>query len=213
MRPETSKTIELAAKSGCSAFLKKGQLVNLIDVDGAQVADLFACKANSQNEWISTSHTRTKTGRLFPKIGQSFCSQNYENLLMFLKDTSPGYHDMFYPSCDPALYNRLLGSENHPNCFDNFWHAAKRLHWNPPVIPDPVNFFQNTPTDQNGNLLIRPAASLPGNSVLLKAETDLILVVTACSQDLAPINGDKCTDLRIDIFDEDVEELVMQKKD
>ena len=47
--------------------------------------------------------------------------------------------------------------------------------------------------------MIGPAASAPGDFVLLRAEMDLVLVLTACSYDLGDANGDECTDLLIEL--------------
>ncbi len=192
--------IEVPAQSGRAMSVDAGQVIRLIDVEGAQVADLFARARHEPDEWLSTGHTRTWTSRLFPKPGQSFLTQSYEPILEFMEDASPGFHDMFYPSCDPGLYRILGAKDGHPNCRDNFLEAAASLDWLPAVMPDPVNFFQNTPANAEGKLSVRSAETKPGDAVLLRAKMDLILVVTACSQDLARINGDRCTGLRIEIF-------------
>lgn len=205
------KTLEIAAQSGDAIQVTKGEIIKLIDVQGAQVADLFACVSGNPTEWLSTGHTRTKTQRLFPIVGQAFCTQSYRSVLRFLDDASPGTHDMFYPSCDPVMYRRLGGAPDHPNCFDNFWKAAGAFDWKPPVIPDPVNFFQNTPSNDEGGLEVKSALTAASDFVILQAEVDLLLIVTACSQDLAPINGDQCTDLLLEIYNENARTALLGK--
>jgi hypothetical protein len=66
-------------------------------------------------------------------------------------------------------------------------------------VPEPLNLFQNTPPDADGVLVIGPAASEPGDHVLLRAEVDLVIVLTACSYDLGNANGEECTELLIEL--------------
>lgn len=193
--------VDIPAQSGGAVEVRAGQTIKLIDVDGEQVADVFACSAARRDEWLSTGHTRTRTRRLFPRVGDAFYTRLYRPILTFVEDTSPGAHDMLYPSCEPAMYRRMGADENHPNCRDNFMRAAKALDWAPDVVPDPVNFFQNTPVNAAGELEVKTALSRPGDSVTLRAEMDLVFVATACAQDLAPINGARCTGLRLEIGD------------
>ena len=61
-----------------------------------------------------------------------------------------------------------------------------------------MNIFQNTPVDATGALTSLPALSQAGDSVTLRAEVDLFVVVTACSMDLKPINGGLCTGLHLE---------------
>lgn len=65
-------------------------------------------------------------------------------------------------------------------------------------VPQPVNLFQNSPFHTNGVLQFLPAASKPGDSVTFKAEMDCLLVLTSCSQDLLPVNGNGPTALALE---------------
>ena len=44
-----------------------------------------------------------------------------------------------------------------------------------------------------------PARSRPGDSVTLRAEAAVYVVVTACSMDIEPINRSQCTSLRLEL--------------
>ena len=48
----------------------------------------------------------------------------------------------------------------------------------------------------------KPALSKAGDAVTLRAEMDLVMVVTACSMDIVPINGECCTGIRIEVLSE-----------
>lgn len=196
----SARIIDIPPQSAQGVRLAAGQTLRIVDVAGAQVADLFARNADNPNEWLSTSHTRGGLWRLFPEPGQPFLSNYFVPLLWFEADDSPGTHDMFFSACSPAMYAALGHHDPHPSCQENFFAAARELGWCPEREPDPVNFFQNTPVAADGTLTSAPAPSGPGDSVTLRAQVDLLVVVTACSMDLKPINGDHCTGIRLEIF-------------
>lgn len=62
-----------------------------------------------------------------------------------------------------------------------------------------MNIFQRTPIGLDGSITALPALTRPGDSVTLRAEAAVHVVVTACSMDLEPINGEQCTPLRLEL--------------
>ena len=199
MQPQRSRNI--AAQSGGWIEVRRGERVRIVDVEGAQIADTFAVCAADNSEWLSARHTRAGNRRLFPKIGEAFFSNRLRPILTLVEDTSPGVHDMLWMSCDPLLYASMGAGADHPNCHQNFQKAAAEAGWRPAEVPDPVNLFQNTQVTDDGQMRTETALSKAGDAVTLRAEMDLILVVTACAFDLAPINGERCTGIRLEVFD------------
>lgn len=192
-------TVEIPAQSGAAVELRSGQTLRIIDVEGTQVADLFAVPADDLDDWLSVAVTRGVNWRTFPRVGQSFFSISYRPLLTFERDDSPGAHDMLAAPCSAGMYAALGYSGYHPSCSDNFRAAAATVNWQPLHVPDPVNIFQRTPIDADGVITALPALTKPGDSVTLRAETAVYVIVTACSMDLEPINGGRCTPLRLEI--------------
>jgi uncharacterized protein YcgI (DUF1989 family) len=80
------------------------------------------------------------------------------------------------------------------NCLDNFVAAASL-----PVVPDPVNVFQNSDPAPDGTLTVDTAASRPGDSASFRAMRDVLVVLTACAVDHWPTNGIRCTPLELQI--------------
>lgn len=192
-------TIEIPPQSGALVTLAAGQRLRIVDVEGSQVADLFAVSADDHDEWLSVSTTRTAAGRLFPEVGGYFLTGTYAPLLRFDRDDTPGVHDMLAAPCSPAMYKLLHHEGYHPSCCENFRVAAERIDWRPASVPDPVNFFQNMPVGTDGATTPLPALTLAGDSVTLLAETDVHVIVTACSMDLKPINGGRPSSLRLEV--------------
>ncbi|MGO4837964.1 urea carboxylase-associated family protein, partial [Rhizobiaceae sp. 2RAB30] len=138
-----TKHIVVPPQSGRAVTVKRGDRIRITDPQGQQVADFWAFNATGELDWLSTSETRDITERLFPAVGDHFYSQQGEPMLTLVEDASSGPHDMLFPPCNPALYRRA-GRPNHPNCRDNMLSAARGEGLSLAIVPDPVNFFQNS---------------------------------------------------------------------
>ena len=192
------RVITVAPQSGQAVQVERAELVRVVDVEGHQVGDMWAIDAADPSRWLSAGHTRDRCERLFPAIGEHFRDQLGEPILELAADTSPGLHDMLFPPCDRWLY-QSRGLAGHPNCRDNFLAAVASAGISLPVVPDPVNLFQDSGPQPDGRLVIRTAASLPGQAITFRALRDLVFVLTSCSVDYPPLNNGRCTPLRIEI--------------
>jgi len=93
-------------------------------------------------------------------------------------------------ACDPIRYEQLGAEPGHRSCCENFAEALAELSITRNVpVPAPLNLFMNIPWDLDGNISFDPTVSAPGDSVLFRAEVDVIVVASACPQDIVPING------------------------
>ncbi|CAN3130801.1 DUF1989 domain-containing protein [Mycobacterium sp. smrl_JER01] len=192
------RELEVPARQGRAVELRRGDQLRVIDVDGGQVGDVFAFAAHDIGEYLSASHTRTTTGRLFPRVGEQFVTNRRRPILTLSADTSPGVHDMLVAACDPERY-RGLGAVDHRSCADNLRIALAERGLTPTLIPQPVNAFMNIPVSPNGDLSWLPARSGPGDAITFTAAMDCVVVVSACPMDLNPINGEHPTPLALDI--------------
>lgn len=191
--------LDIAPQSGGHFRVLKGQTFRVIDPEGQQVADLWAIRlSDGAPDWLSTGQTRDITERLFPAVGESFYSEAAIPLLTLVENNSPCPHDMLFPACNPGLYERA-GLLNHPNCRENFLAGMREAGLSLPVVPDPVNLFQRSEPQPDGRLEVKASDNPPGGNALLRAETDLLVVVTACSVDFHPTNGGRCTGITVEI--------------
>ncbi|MEM8769169.1 MAG: urea carboxylase-associated family protein [Pseudomonadota bacterium] len=194
------QVVEVPGYAGRGIPVDAGATIRLQDVEGQQVADLFALSRDDPSEYLCTARTRALTQRLFPKVEQYFFSNRYRPMLRFTADHTPGAHDTLYASCDPGLHEILGAGTAHRNCHENYLDAARLLGVEGNFVPAPVNFFQNTPVGEDGTLSAACALTKAGDYVELQAEVDLLLIVTACSVDEgSDINGGISTPLRIEI--------------
>lgn len=200
MSGAVQQTVQIAPRTGGWVRLAAGERLRIVDLEGQQVADLFAVACDDFDQWVSTSTSRGVARRLFPQVGGRFLSTEFEPLLTFEADDSPGVHDMLFSVCRPQMYAALGAALPHPSCHENFRLAAAQFGWQPAEVPDPVNFFQSTGIGPDKSLTPLPAPSNAGDSVTLRADRDVYVVVTACSMDVEPINGDVCTGLRLEVL-------------
>jgi uncharacterized protein YcgI (DUF1989 family) len=56
--------------------------------------------------------------------------------------------------------------------------------------PEPLNLFMNVPVKE-GRLSVQAPVCKPGDYVVLKAETECLVVMSACPNDLMDTNGGK----------------------
>lgn len=191
--------VEVAPRGGGFARVRAGQLVRVIDLDGAQVADLFAWTVDGSGEHLSAQHTRALTDRLFPAVGEHFYTDRRRPILEFVADDTPGVHDMLIAACDPDRY-ALLGVPDHASCSSNFRTAMRESGLGDPgFTPQSVNLFMAIPVAADGSLTWEVAKTVPGASVTLRADQDCVVIVSACPQDIIPINDLDPTRVAIEV--------------
>lgn len=195
-----AERVLVPAREGRAASVTAGQRFRVVDLEGGQVGDLFAFAAHDIGEFASAEHTRVQLSRLFPRIGESFVSNRRRPLLTLLGDDSPGHHDMLCAACDPTRYASLGVTGWHASCQENLLGAMGQLGLGPVEVPQPINLFMNIPVLPDGSLGWELARSRAGDAVTLLAEVDLVVVLSACPQDLVPISAGGLSPLAIDLL-------------
>ena len=184
--------ISIPARRGKAVTLDQGQSVRVVNTHGQQVVDTWAFRRDDLTEFMSMEHSRTSTGRIIPKVGQSMTTNRRRPILSLMEDTSGGIHDTLLAACDRYRYELLGCVGYHDNCTDNLAAALAELGLTPPETPSPWNLFMNIPVAPDGSVSFEPPVSRPGDHLTLRAEMDCIVVFSACPQDIVPINGVNC---------------------
>jgi uncharacterized protein YcgI (DUF1989 family) len=183
------QAIRIPARCGRAVRMARGAVIEVINTHGTQVVDFWALCPPAGPEHLSMEHTRIAIGRLMPRVGDTLVSNERRPLLTVVADTSPGIHDTLMASCDAERYRQLGFEGHHDSCHDNFEAALGELGLPPPPLPAPLNLFMNVPWSQDVSLRYEPPASGPGDLIRFRAETDLVVIMSACPQDLTPVNG------------------------
>ena len=179
----------IPARRGKATPLRQGQSIRSINTHGEQVVDTWAFTAGMLTEFMSMEHTRATLTRMRPKVGDGLYTNRRRQILTLTEDTSRGDHDTLMAACDSERYILLGVKEYHDNCTDNLFAAMQALGLTPPECPSPLNLFMNIPWTPDGSLSFEPPTTRPGDFVTLRAEFDCIVAMSACPQDILPING------------------------
>ena len=195
-----SDRIVVPAREGRGVRLDAGTTFCCIDLEGKQCGDLFAFSVTDISEYASAEHTRAFNGRLFPRIGDPFVTNRRRPILTFIADDSPGKHDMLMAACDPTRYN-LLGVEGwHASCQENLQKVMAGFGHNRVEVPQPINIFMDVPVGEDGTLEWRTGPTKAGDSVTFRTEQDCYIVLTACAQDILPVNDRNPTSMAIEVL-------------
>ncbi|HEY5005906.1 MAG TPA: DUF1989 domain-containing protein, partial [Ktedonobacteraceae bacterium] len=74
----------------------------------------------------------------------------------------------------------------------NLRMALQAIKLHAPEIPSPFNLWMNTPYKADGTLQWLSTISKAGDYMVFLAELECVVVLSACPQDLVPINGKDC---------------------
>jgi len=202
----SARKLTVPGSYGRSIDVKKGQYVTVRDIEGGQCGDFWAIDTDDFDHFLSPPHTWIHLGRIQPRIGDELVT-NQRKPIFTIIDDDVGWHDMLAPACDRQRYERYYGVKGHRNCHDNFLEVICKRDWGNRLVPQPFNLFMNTFVESDGTLLIRDPVSKSGDTITMKAQMSLIIVVSACPMDLNPVGGQGITDLEIIVADTEAEIL------
>jgi uncharacterized protein YcgI (DUF1989 family) len=112
-----------------------------------------------------------------------------------------GRHDFLLTPCSPETFTILYRtSGHHPSCFENLVVNLAPFGIAPDAIPTTFNVFMNVEVGPTGELAILPPRSRAGDYLLLRAEMDMLVGVTACSAELS--NNGTFKPIDVELFDE-----------
>ncbi|MCJ1390474.1 hypothetical protein MMC18_003333 [Xylographa bjoerkii] len=166
-------------------------------------------------KFLSMCHTRSSLMKLTLSVNDTLADNERAPMLALIEDTSGGAHDLLFAACDERRYRQLGVEGYHRSCGDNLkaqleeaysvlekrssavlHHAICQAssiveHW----MPDPLNLFMNVPVKalekgKGGKLALEAPTCLQGGSVVLRAEVECVVIMSACPMDLSSMyNG------------------------
>ena len=182
MAAETRQRI--APQTGVAFDLKRGEFLRVIDVQGEQVSDLMAFAPDGV-ECLSAGRCIDYNETIYLTRGHVLYSNRSTPMLTIVEDTV-GRHDILFAPCSPEMFQKLYDfGPDHPSCFGNLAGALAPYGIDPDRIGTTFNIFMNASLSPDGTIKVLPPLSKPGDSVLLRAEVDLIVGLTACSAELS----------------------------
>jgi uncharacterized protein len=159
--------------------LARGQRLRIIDLEGGQSGDLMAFSADGA-ERLSNGRTFDYGGRVYLSTGDVLWSDRSNPMLTIVAD-DVGRHDFLYASCSLEMYRRQYGVTGyHANCHDNLCNALEGLGARPRPLPTAFNLFMAVDISPQGALSFLPPRSKAGDAIVVRAEMDLAVAVSAC---------------------------------
>lgn len=179
----------IPAREGRAVRINAGDRLFILNPKGHQVCDFFALAQDSPAEFLSMEHTRTALGKVYVGEGDTLVTNLRRPLIEIVEDTSPGTHDILIACCDHARYQQLGAEGYHDNCADNFRMALDAIGAKTHHVPSPFNIWMNIPVAEDGRYAWTPPVSKPGDHIALQAKAPCTCIMSACPQDMTPVNG------------------------
>ena len=181
-QPAIGQVVEIPIRSGTAFTLKQGQRLRVMDPRGGQVSDLLAFNTHHLHEVISSGRTLDYASRIYLTTGDVLYSNRSNVMLRIIEDTV-GRHDFLLTPCSKDTFRIIYGDkEPHHGCFGNLSAALEPYGIMADAIPVAFNCFMNVAVDgTSGRLRVDPPMSKAGDYIILEAQMDLTMALTACS--------------------------------
>lgn len=188
--------------------IAKGQHVRIVDLEGNQAVDTIFYNAHDYADRYSAQDTIREQGNIYLTTGTALLSTNGNILLTITSDTC-GRHDTLGGACaaESNMVRYDLGKRHMHACRNSFLKGIQQ--WNRGMdkrdITSNINFFMNVPVTSDGKLTFENGVSDAGKYVELRAEMDVLMVISNCPQLNNPCNGYNPTPVQILIWDKNVQ--------
>jgi len=189
---------------GFTRDLRRGQIFRIVDLEGNQAVDTLFYDAHNPDERYSSCDTIRAQGGIYLTTGTRLMSNEGRPLLTIIADTC-GRHDTLGGACS-AESNQVryaLEKKYMHNCRDSFLLALAELGrgMNKRDLASNINFFMNVPVTPDGGLSFADGVSAPGRYVEMRAETDVLVLISNCPQLNNPCNAYNPTPVRLLVWD------------
>lgn len=209
LRPEDA-AVDVLCPAGepWMGMVRKGQVFRILDLDGNQAVDTLFYNAGALSERYSAQDTIARNGQLYLGAGCALYSSEGRVMLRIVADTC-GRHDTLGGACSAESNTTRYALDKRPmhSCRDNFmWalchcsEALRRGMGKRDIAPN-INFFMNVPVTPDGGLMFADGISAPGKYVEMRAEMDVVVLISNCPQLNNPCNAYNPTPIRLLVWD------------
>jgi uncharacterized protein len=185
--------------------IRKGQVFRILDTEGNQAVDTLFYNAADPEERYSAVDTIQRQANLYLGVGTKLISTEGRALLTIVADTC-GRHDTLGGACAQESNTVRYSLDKRPMhaCRDNFLSAIAHDHRHElgkRDITHNINFFMNVPVTPAGGLHFADGISAPGKYVEMRAEMDVVCLISNCPQLNNPCNAYNPTQIRLLVWD------------
>jgi urea carboxylase-associated protein 1 len=193
------ETVE--ARAPWAQKIAAGDTMRIIDLEGNQAVDFLVYNVDDPGERYSAPDTIVEQGNIFLVTGSRLMS-NEGRPLMTVTATTCARHDTIGGACSQESNTLRYGfhTKQHHACVENFLLALSEHGMGKRDMTSNINWFMNVPVEPDGTLGIVDGISGPGLSVDLRAEMDVLAVISNCPQINNPCNAFNPTPIRVVVF-------------
>jgi urea carboxylase-associated protein 1 len=186
------------ARAPWSAPVLRGQTLRIIDLEGNQAVDFLMYSLNDDSERYSAQDTIAAQQNIYLRTGSVLLS-NEGHPMATITASAVAYHDTIGGACSRESNTLRYGHHTKAQhaCVENFLQANAAYGRGKRDMVSNINWFMNVPVEEDGTLGIVDGISSPGLYVDLRAEMDLVAVVSNCPQINNPCNGFNPTPVRV----------------
>ena len=188
--------------------IAQAQVVRIVDLEGNQAVDTIFYNAHDYSDRYSAQDTIREQGNIYLTTDSKLLSTTGNVLLTVTADTC-GRHDTLGGACaaESNMVRYDLTKRSMHACRNSFLKGLQL--WNHGMdkrdITSNINFFMNVPVTPEGKLAFEDGVSDAGKYVELRAEMDVLMVISNCPQLNNPCNGYNPTPIQILIWDTNVQ--------
>jgi urea carboxylase-associated protein 1 len=187
--------------------IEKGHTIRIIDLEGNQAVDTLFYNAHDYSDRYSAQDTIREQGNIYLTTGTRLISSRGNILLTITADTC-GRHDTLGGACatESNMVRYDLSKGHMHACRQSFLKGIGE--WGRGLekrdIASNINFFMNVPVTPEGGLTFEDGVSDAGKYVELRAEMNVLMVISNCPQLNNPCNGYNPTPVQVLIWDTNV---------
>ena len=194
----------IPAGDGWMHEIKARQTFRIVDLEGNQAADTLFYNAQDMSDRYSAQDTIRAQAAIYLTTGTKLMSSEGNVLLTITADTC-GRHDTLGGACatESNQVRYSLDKRWMHACRDTF--MLQVLQWGRGAskadITHNINFFMNVPVTLDGKLSFEDGVSAGGRYVEMRAEMDVIALISNCPQLNNPCNAYNPTPIRVLIWE------------
>ena len=205
LQAETANlSLTIPAGEGWFHEVEEGEVLRVVDLEGNQAVDTFFFNAADVTERYSAQDTIREQNSVYLTAGTRLMSNLCRPMLTITADTC-GRHDTLGGACaaESNMVRYSLDKRFMHACRDTFllqmtssgYHVTKR------DLAHNINFFMNVPITPDGDLTFADGVSEPGKYVEMRAEMDVLCLISNCPQLNNPCNAYNPTPIKVHLWE------------
>lgn len=184
------------AREPWGARIAAGDTLTITDLEGQQAVDFLCYDDDNRSDRYCASNTIKVQGNIYVGLGTVLYADSGKALMTVTADTV-GRHDTVYGCCSNPNNFLRYGVRTTESCYSNFERILARFGLGQEAIVPNINWFMSVPVLDDGSAGVAEAILKPGSYVSLRAECNVLAVLSNCPQMHNPCNGYNPTPIRV----------------